>query len=197
MRDSQGSLWRAVRDGIIDSLDLTPDGHLHPCFSPDPAWARETAAERRKFEEHVHSTSRFGMQARPRTTSISRSPSVPSMPVVSTSTATAATTTTNAPVHVHRAPSTPPAKPRPTQPPGAPLRPQRHVFSDLASKDNVKANLFPSASSSPSSSSTAYLKTQVRILRAELWDEENRSERLSRRMYQVGKELENLAMDTN
>lgn len=36
VRDSQGSLWGAVREGLVVSADLTPLGELRPSLTPTP-----------------------------------------------------------------------------------------------------------------------------------------------------------------
>lgn len=48
IRDSRAELWSAVREGIVWSTDLTPDGKLRPSLAPTPensrAWAIEVQA---------------------------------------------------------------------------------------------------------------------------------------------------------
>ena len=48
IRDSRAELWSAVRDGIVWSTDLTPDGKLRPSLAPTPensqAWAAQVQA---------------------------------------------------------------------------------------------------------------------------------------------------------
>lgn len=60
VRDSTAGLWDAVREGIIDSTDITASGRLRDSVSvhlptPSPSnWARD-----------VHTSSPFGRQTRP------------------------------------------------------------------------------------------------------------------------------------
>ena len=58
VRDSNSELWRAVREGLVWSTDVLPNGQLRPSLAPTPetsqAWAQA-----------VQANTPFGRQTRP------------------------------------------------------------------------------------------------------------------------------------
>ena len=58
IRDSNSELWRAVREGLVWSTDVLPNGQLRPSLAPTPessqAWAQA-----------VQASTPFGRQTRP------------------------------------------------------------------------------------------------------------------------------------
>jgi len=57
VRDSQSTLWAAVRDGVVDSTDLSPDGKLRPSFGTRE-WTEESA-------RRLRADTPFGRQVAP------------------------------------------------------------------------------------------------------------------------------------
>lgn len=44
VKDSGAILWCAVADGVVESIDLSPDGKLRPSLTSEGEWAKQTAA---------------------------------------------------------------------------------------------------------------------------------------------------------